>query len=128
MPFIRRHGMSRSTKQLIALAAVLSAVACTDLLNTSENSIELSPAFQTIPMGFSANSNSFDAAADVQLPFLPGSMVEVGLHDNRGPGGGSNSGPGSGDDNGDHDRRDGFGRSIRGLLMGGGLGARFIGA
>jgi hypothetical protein len=121
--------MPRMTKHLIALAAVLSTAACSDLLNTSENTIALSPAFQTIPMGFSANSNSFDALGDAGLPFMPESMVEIGFHgDNRGPGSGDDDDR-RGDDKEDRDRHDGFGRGgIRGILMGGGLGPDFIGA
>ncbi|MGH7677330.1 MAG: hypothetical protein ACRENU_02610 [Gemmatimonadaceae bacterium] len=112
--------MSRTTKQLIAIAAVLSTAACSDLFNTSETSLEVSPAFQTIPMGFSANSNSFDVTGDAGLPFIPQSMVEVGFH-------GDNSGPGS--EGKDRDHHDGFGRGgIRGLLMGGGIGPDFIGS
>ena len=112
--------MSSSLKSLIALATLLVAGGCSDLLNTSENSIELSPAFQTIPVGFSANSNSFDVTGDAGTPFYPESMADLGFH--SGPGGGNNRGPGG-------DKRDGFGEGgLRGLLMGGGLGPDFIGA
>jgi hypothetical protein len=108
--------MSGYKKSLIVLAAVLVAGGCSDLLNTSENSIELSPAFQTIPVGFSANSNSFDAIGDAGAPFYPETMVGLGFH-------GGNSGPGG------ENHRDGFGKGgLRGLLMGGGLGPDFIGA
>ena len=116
--------MSRSIMQVLALTAVLTSAACSDLTNSAGNTIELSPAFQTVPLGFSANSNSFDATGDAGMPFYPESMRGVGFH-------GGNSGPGGGDDDGKRhdDRHDGFGHGgIRGLLMGGGLGPDFIGA
>ena len=118
--------MRGTTRTLLAIATALTAAACTDVMNTGETSIELSPAFQTIPVGFSANSNSFDASGDPGAPFVPENMSRIGLHD-----GGGSSGPGGRDgrDGRHKDRHDGFGEGgIRGLLMGGGLGPDFIGA
>ena len=114
--------MSRSRK-LLAIAATLAVSACSDVVSDSANTIELSPAFQTIPVGFSANSNSFAETGDVGLPFFPESMMGgVAFH-------GDNRGPGSGDDGKREDHHDGFGRGgLRGFLMGGGLGPDFIGA
>lgn len=109
--------MSGSMKQLLAIAAALSAAACTDLTTTSEQSVALSPAFQTIPVGFSANSNSFDASGDAGVPFFPENLSRIGFHGGPGPNGKG------------RDRHNGFGEhGIRGLLMGGGLGPDFIGA
>lgn len=122
--------MPGSTRTLLAIATALTATACTDIINTGETSIALSPAFQTIPVGFSANSNSFDASGDLGSPFVPESMQRIGFHGGEG----ENSGPGSddrrgGEDERHKDRHDGFGGGgIRGLLMGGGLGPDFIGA
>ena len=120
--------MSGSTKGLLAIVALgVTVAACSDLTNDSSNTLALSAAMQTVPAGFSANTNSFDASSDEGLPFLPG-MIDrpVGLHDGSG-----NSGPGSGEHrepDDDRDHHDGFGRGLRGLLMGGGLGPDFIGA
>jgi hypothetical protein len=113
--------MSGSPKQLLALGALLASSACADLTGSSGDPLELSPAFQTVPAGFSANSSSFDASGDAGVPFLPGAMERpFGLHDRGGNGG--NKGPDGG-------HRDGFGgQGLRGLLMGGGIGPDFIGA
>jgi hypothetical protein len=114
--------MPGSTRTLLAIATALTAAACTDIINSGETSIALSPAFQTIPVGFSANSNSFDASGDPGAPFVPENMQRVGFHGGEG----GNSGPRS---DGHKDHHDGFGAGgIRGLLMGGGLGPDFIGA
>jgi hypothetical protein len=112
--------MSGSTRKMLALVAVLAATACMDLTNDSGNTLDLTPAFQTVPAGFSANASTFDASGDQGMPFFPETMDRpMGMHDNAGSG---NRGPG-----GDH--RDGFGgHGLRGLLMGGGLGPDFIGA
>jgi len=113
--------MSDSTKRLLALAVVgVAALACSDLTNDSANSVALTAAFQTVPVGFSSNTSSFDASGDDGLPFLPGTMDRP-ESSNRGPGGG-------GDRDDDRDHHDGFGGRLRGLLMGGGLGPDFIGA
>ena len=117
--------MSRFTPRLLAVGvAGLALAACSDLTNDSSNSIALSAAMQTVPAGFSANSNSFDASADDGLPFMPGLIDRpMALHD-----GGGNSGPGGGHEPGEGpDHHDGFGGGLRGLLMGGGLGPDFIG-
>lgn len=144
--------MSSSTKRLLAIAATLTALACADLTSTPVvDPLVLSPAFQTIPVGFSANSNSFDASGDAGLAFFPGAIDSRGASFDRG---GSSGGGEKGDSakrdaerrdgekrdgerrdgnrrDGDHkngDHRDGFGEGgIRGLLMGGGLGPDFIG-
>jgi hypothetical protein len=121
--------MSRFTRLAVAFATALTVAACADFMNSSESSIELSPAFQTIPVGFSANSNSFTPEGDAGMPFYPESMVGIGFHDGSGGNSGSNSGPGRGDGDRREDRHDGFGRAgMRGRLMGGGLGRDFIGA
>lgn len=114
--------MSGATKKLLAIAAVLATTACADLTNSSEASLDLEPAFQTVPLGFSANSNSFDAAGDAGMPFLPENMLRAGFHGGGSGGDGSNRGRGNDDDH------NGFGKGgLRGLLMGGGLGPDFIG-
>ena len=110
--------MSGSIRRLLAGAAVLlTAAACSDLSSTSGNTLVVSAAFQTVPAGFSANSNTFDANADDGLPFLPATLDRpTGLSDNGGH-----------KDRGPEDHHDGFGGGIRGLLMGGGIGPDFIG-
>jgi hypothetical protein len=121
--------MSGSTRTLLAIATALTAAACTDSINTSETSIALAPAFQTIPVGFSANSNSFDASGDLGSPFVPEDMQRVGFHGGEGENSGPGDGRRGGEDERHKDRHDGFGAGgIRGLLMGGGLGPDFIGA
>src|SRR5436853_308292 len=122
--------MSRHT--LLYLAAATAAVAvsaCADLGTgaTSSNTILLASAFQSVPAGFSATSNSFDGSGDRGRAFFPGDFSGASLVAS------------SGDDDGeDHDgqqgggefedHHDGFGRGgIGGLLMGGGLGPDFIG-
>ena len=115
--------MSRSTTRLLALAVVgFTAAACSDFTNDASNTLALSAAMQTVPAGFSANTNSFDASGDDGLPFFPGAINpnEVKGEEKHGPGGR--------DDDGDRDHHDGFGFGLRGLLMGGGLGPDFIGA
>ena len=121
--------MSGKTGKVLAITAVVALTACADLLSSNENSLALPAAFQTMPVGFSANSNSFDEAGDPGMAFFPEAFGSSALGGN----GGSNSGSG-GDNSGrrhdddDRDHHDGFGRGIRGLLMGGGLGRDFIGA
>ena len=121
--------MSGQSMKLLTFAAAVALSGCTDLLSSNDNSIALPAAFQTMPVGFSANSNSFDEAGDAGVAFLPEAFDANAM---SGSGGASNSGPGSQNSgsghHGDGDRRDGFGRDIRGLLMGGGLGRDFIGA
>ena len=114
--------MSRSIKVVVAIAAAgFALAACSDINSSADNTVALAAAFQTVPVGFSANSNSFDGSGDAGLPFYPGAISQpVGFHDN----------PGGGAGGGEHgDRHDGFGKGgLRGLLMGGGLGPDFIGA
>jgi hypothetical protein len=104
---------------LITGAAAFVLTSCADFLGSRDtNTLELNPAFQSVPAGFSANSNSFDPSGDTG-PFYPGQLQ-----------GGMTSGPdgGHGGRKGDGERRDGFGGpSLRGLLMGGGLGPDFLG-
>ena len=118
--------MSRSITRLLALAATgLAVAACSDLTNDASNTLALSAAMQTVPAGFSSNTNSFDASGDDGLPFLPGTIeASHGEGEHHGPGGGDD---GEDDDDG-ADHHDGFGGGLRGLLMGGGLGPDFIGA
>ncbi|HEU4994993.1 MAG TPA: hypothetical protein VFT29_09235 [Gemmatimonadaceae bacterium] len=125
--------MKASARWAIAICTVGAAlVACSDLTTDGANTVALSEAFETVPAGFSANSNSFDPIADEGLPFFPGMMGGQASFDR-----GSNSGPGTagsgrrdGEDaeHEDDDHHDGFGKRVRGLLMGGGLGPHFIGA
>jgi hypothetical protein len=119
------------TFRVLAAATLLGAVACSDVLTTDDNTVALSPAFQTVPAGFSANSSTFDESGDDGSPFLPGVLdASTGFHrgddddhDNRGHGNGADR-----DDHDFDDDRHGFGgRRIRGLLMGGGLGKEFVG-
>jgi hypothetical protein len=110
-------------KRLLAIAAAgLAAAACTDLNSSAENTLALSAAFQTVPAGFSANSNTFDASGDAGVPFFPGALnPTVGFKDGPRAAGEGEKPHG--------DRHDGFGEGgLRGLLMGGGLGPDFIGA
>jgi hypothetical protein len=113
--------MSGSMKRLLAIAAAgLAAAACTDLNSSADNTLALAAAFQTVPVGFSANSNSFDASGDAGVPFFPGALN---------PAIGFSKGGGGGGERPHGDRHDGFGEGgLRGLLMGGGLGPDFIGA
>ncbi len=109
--------MSRSTQQLLAIVAVSAAAACSEVNVPSGDAVLLGPAFQTIPAGFSANSNSFDASGDAGEGFMPRDLQGIGFH-----GGPGNEGRGKGE------RGHGFGDGgIRGLLMGGGLGPEFRG-
>jgi hypothetical protein len=115
--------MSLKQTILITGAAALTLSGCADLLGSrSENTIELEPAFQSVPFGFSSNANTFDAAGDVG-PFFPGTM-------DRGVGGSNvmgNPGPGDGH-RATGEKRDGFGGpGLHGILMGGGLGPDFLG-
>lgn len=122
--------MSGSLMRVLAASTILGAAACTDLVSGSGESLVLDEAFQTVPVGFSANSQSFDASADPGEPFRPGPLEPAAAYHggDRSAGGGKNAGGGTAAGHKDHDRRDGFGRSLRGLLMGGGLGPDFIGA
>ena len=132
--------MSRSTTRLLALgAAALMAAACADLSGTAgNNTLALTAAFQTVPMGFSSSANTFDASGDAGVPFFAGALdAPVGFdrggngHGGNGRGGNGHEAEGrgrGGEHEGERDHHDGFGGGIRGLLMGGGLGPDFIGA
>jgi len=110
--------MSRSTQQLLAIVAVSAAAACSDLNVPNGDLVLLGPAFQTIPAGFSANSNSFDASGDAGEAFMPVGLAGIGFHGGPGGPGGNDRGKGG------HGFGDG---GIRGLLMGGGLAPEFKG-
>lgn len=113
--------MSGTIRTVLAGTAMLVFAACSDLTTSDENSLELNPAFQTVPVGFSVNDNSFDASGDADTPFLPGD----GFANNSNSNSGSNDSDGDSDDDSDSD---GFGGNrLRGLLMGGGLGPHFLG-
>lgn len=116
--------MSRATTRLLAIAVVgFTAAACSNTMNDASNTLALSAAMQTVPAGFSSNTNSFDASGDDGLPFLPGAIAPNGLN-----GQGEHGEPEQGGGDDDRDHHDGFGGGLRGLLMGGGLGPDFIGA
>lgn len=132
--------MLRPIKGAIAIAAIgLALAACTDSL-TSDSNLALNEAFQSVPLGFSANSNSFDPAGDRGTAFYPGVMTSAqsgmrGMGGQGGPmgqggqaGGGRGQGGRGGHGPNGADRGDGFGPGARGLMMGGGLGPDFIGA
>jgi hypothetical protein len=113
--------MSVKLRVLITSAAVLTLAGCADFLGSnSANTVAVGSAFQSVPVGMSANSSSFDASGDTG-PFFPGQMEGPGMRGPGGPGGpGGMGGPG--------EHRDGFGgREMRGGLMGGGLGPNFLG-
>ncbi len=114
--------MLRSTRILIAGSASLTLAACADLTGTRGNTLAVGAAFQSVPVGFSANSSSFAAGGDMGLPFFPGAMDRGFGGRPGGPGGlGGPGGPGM-------DHRDGFGGpGMRGMLMGGGVGPDFMG-
>src|SRR4051812_22490824 len=99
--------MSSFTSRVVAVAAIAAiAAACTDLSGTSGNTLALSAAFQTVPAGFSASSNTFDASGDDGVPFLPG-MMDPAVGFDRGGNSGSGGGGGEhgrGHDDGDRDR------------------------
>ena len=114
--------MSGSTRLLLALAALTATTACSDTIGTSNDApLLLGAAFQSVPAGFSANSNSFDAAGDLGEGFLPRDLGNVvGFH--------KEGGERKPDERGKDDRGKGFGEGgLRGLLMGGGLGPDYIG-
>ena len=115
--------MKSSTKLLLAVATMSSAVACGDLIGTRDTDVVLlSPAFQSMPAAYSAASNSFDPSGDVGEAFLPVGMAPVGFREGGGPDGNQGGAPGP-----KHERH-GFGEGgLRGLLMGGGLGPDYIG-
>ena len=113
--------MTRSIPRVLAASMILAAGACSDVLSGTGSTLTLSEAFQTVPVGFSANSQSFASAADAGVPFMPGELgANVGYH------GQGRQGADHGSRRGGH--HDGMGPGAQGLLMGGGLGPDFIGA
>ena len=78
--------MLRPIHAALALAALATA-ACTDSIATDANSLALTEAFQSVPVGFSANSNSFDPAGDHGVAFMPGPMTRMRAHAGSGQGG-----------------------------------------
>lgn len=111
--------MSRFTQQLLALVAITAATACSEVSVPRGDAVLLGPAFQSVPAGFSANSNTFDASGDLGEAYMPRDLAGIGFH--GGPSGNQGGHKGS-------DRGHGFGDGgIRGLLMGGGLGPEFRG-
>jgi hypothetical protein len=131
--------MSRTTRTLLATLAALAIAACADLTGSSDDAPEVPLAFQTVPAGFSASSNSFHDAGDSWEPFAPNLLSGgASFNNNSGPGNGngaSNDADTDGDSDGDTDGdSDGdsdsdnndFGRGFRGL-MGGGLASHFLG-
>ena len=111
--------MSVKHRILITGAAALTLSGCADVLGTrNTRTLDVSAAFQSVPVGFSANSNSFDARGDVG-PFFPGSVDGQGKRDGM---------MGHGGPGGPVPPKDGFGGAgMRGMLMGGGLGPDFLG-
>lgn len=107
---------------LAASAAVAMLGACVDGTTPSADLAGAVAAFESVPAGFSATSNSFDASGDLDDAFQPhrgdGSFEDRGFDDRGGHGG---RGPGR-DEHGGRGRRDGFG-----FLMGGGIGPEFLG-
>jgi len=120
-------------QRLIALGAlgvVVGAAGCSDLLTRRGDTLALNQAFQSVPVGFSAASQSFSANADIGEPFLPGAMDPAMAHHGRGQGGmgpGAGQGGQHGAGRGPGDHRDGFGPGVHGVMMGGGLGPDFMG-
>lgn len=114
--------MSMKHRIFISGAAAIALSSCADFLGSRDtNTLELSAAFQTVPAGFSASSNTFDPRGDAG-PFFPGRMQAGFSNSANGTGGPGGGGKGEGG------HRDGFGGpSLRGLLMGGGLGPDFLG-
>ena len=111
--------MSHSTQQLLAVVAVSMVAACSEPSVPRGDAMLLGPAFQSIPAGFSANSNSFDASGDLGEAYMPRDLASIGFH--CGPSGNPGGHKGG-------ERGHGFGDGgIRGLLMGGGLGPEFRG-
>ena len=113
------------TRAVLAAATLSALAACVDLNGASDNNtLVLGAAFQSVPVGFSANSNSFDPTGDLGEAFMPRDLgAGVGMH---GGGRGDNRQGGGPGPNGE--RGHGFGDGgLRGLLMGGGLGPDFSG-
>ena len=103
-------------------AVALAAAACVDSTQSADVAGAVA-AFQSVPAGFSATSNSFDASGDLDDAFHPhrgdGSFDDSESREHRG-------GRGPGRDGGD--RHHGPGRmDAFGFLMGGGIGREFLG-
>ena len=124
--------MKGLTSAVLAAATLSAMAACVDLNGASDNNtLVLGAAFQSVPVGFSANSNSFDPSGDVGEAFMPRDLAPgVGYHGGRGgQGGGHGDNRQGGGPGPNGERGHGFGDGgLRGLLMGGGLGPDFIGA
>ena len=109
-------------------AVALIAAACADFGSTQSADVAGAvAAFQSVPAGFSATNNSFDASGDLDDAFHPhrgdGSFDDdFAGGDRRGGGGGSGHGARRGGDHGGRGHGDGFG-----FLMGGGIGPEFLG-
>lgn len=125
--------MLRPMHAPLLIVAALALAACSDAIPTPGNTLLLNQAFQSVPMGFSANSNTFDPAADHGTAFFPGPMAATGMQGGgMGQGGpmggrGQMGGPGGGRHVGGGDHHDGFGPGMRDGMMGGGLGPEFMG-
>jgi hypothetical protein len=103
-------------------AVAMIVAACADFGSSPPADAGALAAFQSVPAGFSATSNSFDAAGDLDEPFHP--HRGDGSFDGDAMGGPDGHGRGSG---GRDDHR-GRGRPDRfGFLMGGGIGPEFLG-
>lgn len=63
--------MIRTTFRVLAAAAVVVAVACSDSTSPSNISPMLIPAFQSTPAGYSSTDNSFSAGSDAGIPWKP---------------------------------------------------------
>lgn len=121
--------MSRTSRILFTGSAAMLLAACADLTSSRfSNALTVESAFQTVPVGFSANSNSFDPSGDPGLPFFPGEISVMPPMSSHRDSGGPPDGERKDDRRGEGDHRDGFGGpGLRGLLMGGGLGPDFLG-
>jgi hypothetical protein len=122
--FFNLETSMKNILRLIAGAAMaMIAAACADFGSSPASDVAGAvAAFQSVPAGFSATSNSFDAAGDLDEPFHPhrgdGSFDDdVGSNDRR-----DGRGPGGRDDHRGRGRPDRFG-----FLMGGGIGPEFLG-
>lgn len=125
--------MSRITRVVTGTTALVLA-GCMDFNGARDtNTLELSEAFQSVPVGFSNNSTTFDSAGDLDRAFYPGPLAlessGIPSSAHREPGDSGQRKDGAGEDHrGTGDKRDGFGgRGLRGILMGGGLGHEFLG-
>lgn len=108
-------------KNILRLTAVAALAACADFGSTPSADVAGAvAAFQSVPAGFSATSNSFDAAGDLGEAFQPhrgdGSFADPLGSEQRGRNRGRGGDPG------------GAGRpGMFGFLMGGGIDRAFLG-